>query len=135
MTANIDRTKILSHGKPALGDYLMHLHTMRCTADVKSCRDLYEPLSTVDGVYEEWREIVWARPTPRWKFVQANTFIKADGDVGVRVYDESNEGIIESWAERDIHLREEEKVAGDAQRRAGVRASVKSFVQKIVHRK
>ncbi|ATY66560.1 dipeptidyl peptidase III [Cordyceps militaris] len=101
LTVRVDRSKMSSHGKPALGDYLCRLHIWRCTADVSSCREFYEPLCAVDGEFEEWRKIVCSKPNPKWKFVQPNTFLK-DGDVQVKVYDESNEGIIQSWAERAV---------------------------------
>lgn len=101
LTVRVDRSKISSHGKSALGGYLCRLHIWRCTADVSSCREFYEPLCAVDGEFEEWRKIVCSKPNPKWKFVQPNTFLK-DGDVEVKVYDESNQGIIQSWAERVI---------------------------------
>ncbi|UKZ47253.1 hypothetical protein TrVGV298_001470 [Trichoderma virens] len=101
LTVHVDRAKILSHGKSSLGRYLCKLHIWRCTADVSACRKFYEPLCAVDGVYEEWRKIVVSKPNMRWKFVQPNTFLTG-GDVEVKVYSETNEGIIQSWAERDI---------------------------------
>ncbi|KAM3443597.1 hypothetical protein MY4824_000483 [Beauveria thailandica] len=101
LTILVDKSKMQSHGKPALGNYLCRLHIWRCTADVSSCKELYEPLCAVDGDYEEWRKIVCSKPSPRWKFVQPNTFLNGDS-VEMKVYDESNEGIIQSWAERDI---------------------------------
>ncbi|KAK0622595.1 peptidase family M49-domain-containing protein [Immersiella caudata] len=52
--------------------------------------EFYEPLCAVEGEYEEWRKIVCSKPKPRWKFVQPNTFVRGD------------EGIIQSWAERNI---------------------------------
>lgn len=55
----------------------------------------------VDWYAEALREIVCARPEPRWKFVQPNTFIKK-GKVRLKTYDESDEGIIQSWAERGV---------------------------------
>ncbi|OJJ42596.1 hypothetical protein ASPZODRAFT_105021 [Penicilliopsis zonata CBS 506.65] len=101
LTVHVDRSKIASHGKPSLGRYLCRLHIWRCTADFAACRDFYEPLCAVEGLYEQWRQIVCSKPRPRWKFVQPNTFV--DGDtVEVKVYEESNRGIIQSWAERDI---------------------------------
>ncbi|KAL7929496.1 peptidase family M49 domain-containing protein [Trichoderma chlorosporum] len=101
LTVKVDRSKILSHGKPSLGRYLCKLHIWRCTADVSACRDFYEPLCAVDGVYEEWRKIVVSKPKMKWKFVQPNTFLTGNS-VEVKVYEESNEGIIQSWAERNI---------------------------------
>jgi len=58
-------------------------------------------MCAVDGVYEEWRRIVVSKPNMRWKFVQPNTFARGT-DVEIKVYEESNEGIIQSWVERDI---------------------------------
>ncbi len=99
---HVDRSKITSHGKPSLGRMLCRIHTWRCIADAKSCREFYDPLSVVDGEYEAWRQIVVSKPQPRWKFVQANTVLKDDGEVELRVYEESNEGIIQSFAERRV---------------------------------
>lgn len=42
------------------------------------------------------------KPEPRWKFVQANIVLKQDGKVELRVYEESNEGIIQSFAEKGV---------------------------------
>lgn len=41
-------------------------------------------------------------PNPRWKFVQPSTFLTEDGDVELRTYEVSNEGIIQSWEERNV---------------------------------
>ncbi|KAL6695360.1 peptidase family M49 domain-containing protein [Trichoderma pleuroticola] len=101
LTVHVDRSKILSHGKQSLGSYLCKLHIWRCTADVSACSKFYEPLCVVDGVHEEWRKIVVSKPKMKWKFVQPNTFLAGER-VQVKVYDETNEGIIQSWAERDI---------------------------------
>lgn len=101
LTVRVDRGKLLSHGKPALGQLLTCLHIWRCTADVKPCTKYYKILSAVEGRYEEWRKIVASKPKPRWKFVQANTFLRGE-EVELKVYDESNEGIIQSWAEREL---------------------------------
>ncbi|KAI9842894.1 MAG: hypothetical protein M1837_006726 [Sclerophora amabilis] len=98
----VDRSKITSHGKPSLGRMLCRIHVWRCIADVKSCREFYEPLSVVDGESEAWRQIVTSKPEPGWKFVQANTVLKEDGDVELKMYEASNEGIIQSFAERGI---------------------------------
>ncbi|PON21540.1 dipeptidyl-peptidase 3 [Trichoderma gamsii] len=101
LTVHVDRSKILSHGKPSLGSYLCKLHIWRCTADVSACSNFYEPLCAVDGVYEEWRKIIVSKPKMKWKFVQSNTFLTGE-TVQVKVYKETNEGIIQSWAERDV---------------------------------
>lgn len=98
----VDRSKMTSHGKPSLGRMLCCIHVWRCIADVKSCREFYERLSVVDGECEAWRQIVASKPELGWKFVQPNTVLKEDGEVELRVYEESNEGIIQSFAERGV---------------------------------
>ncbi|PWY87059.1 dipeptidyl peptidase III [Aspergillus sclerotioniger CBS 115572] len=96
----VDRSRI-SHGKASIGRMLHKIHVWRCTADVAPCKALYEPLSTVDGMSEVWREIVVSKPDAPWKFVQANTVLY-DGKVNLRTYEASNEGIIQSFADRCV---------------------------------
>ena len=101
LTIRVDRHRIVSHAKPALGRMLLRLHIYRCTADVESCREYYEELSRVDGDYLAWRSIVLARQEPKWVFVQPNTFL-VDNDVILKEYEANSEGVIQSWAERDV---------------------------------
>jgi dipeptidyl-peptidase III len=98
----VDRSKIPSHGKASISRILHQIHIWRCTADVTSCKALYEPLSTVNSQYEVWRKIVASQPEAPWKFVQANTILGEDGQVELKVYEESNEGIIQSFVDRKL---------------------------------
>ncbi|OAQ95982.1 hypothetical protein LLEC1_02851 [Akanthomyces lecanii] len=99
---SVDRSKISSHGRPSLGRMLRCIHIWRCIADVESCKSFYESLSVVDGDYETWRRIVVSKPEPGWKFVQPNTVIKDDGGVELMLYEESNQGIIQSFVDRSL---------------------------------
>ncbi|KAJ8057922.1 hypothetical protein OCU04_013102 [Sclerotinia nivalis] len=99
---HIDRSKIISHGKPSIGRMLCKMHIWHSTADIDACRPLYKALSAVDGKYEMWRKIVVSNPEPRWKFVQPNTFFKEDGTVELREYEPSNMGIMQSFFERAL---------------------------------
>ncbi len=101
LIVRIDRAKIITHGKPALGEMLLRLHMYRCTADVQACRSYYEELSMVEGEYLAWREIVLAKGEPKWLFVQANTFLEGD-QVAVKEYEPTYSGVIQSWAERAV---------------------------------
>ena len=101
LIVHVDRSKIVTHGKPALGRMLLRLHMYRCTADVQACRSYYEDLSRVDGEYLEWRKIVLAKKQPKWVFVQANTFLDGD-EVIVREYEPTSQGVFQSWAERAV---------------------------------
>ncbi|KAK8053999.1 dipeptidyl peptidase III [Apiospora saccharicola] len=71
------------------------------TLRVKACREYYEDLSRVDGEYLGWRETVLANKPPAMLNVQANTFLK-NGQVVLKQYPASVQGIIESWVDRDV---------------------------------
>ena len=101
LTVRVDNSKILTHGKPALGRMLLHLHMFRCTADSEGCREYYEDLSRVDGEYIDWRETVLANKPAPLVFVHANTFLNGDV-VTLKEYEATVEGLIESWAERKV---------------------------------
>ncbi len=101
LKVRVDRSKLLTHGKPALGKMLLHLHIFRCTGDAESCRTYYEDLTRVDGEYVDWREAVLVNKPPPLVFVHANTFL--DGDtVTLKEYEPTIEGVLESWAERNV---------------------------------
>lgn len=102
LTVHIDRSKVLTHGKPAIGKLLLRLHIYRCTADVAPCRQYFEDLTRVDGIFADWRKIVIANKRPRQILVQANTFLEEDGKVRLKEYEPTVEGMIQSWAERGI---------------------------------
>ncbi len=49
------------------------------------------------------RDVVLKNKQPRKVFVQANTFLdEATGQVAIKQYEPSLEGIIQSWAERGV---------------------------------
>jgi dipeptidyl-peptidase-3 len=81
---------------------LHRIHVWRCTADVVACKQFYEPLSAVQGKVELWRKVVATQREPAWKFVQANTILTDDGKVQLKVYEESDAGIIQSFADRGL---------------------------------
>ncbi|KAI0545209.1 dipeptidyl peptidase III [Xylaria curta] len=101
LTVKVDRSKMLSHGKPSLGRLLCRIHIWRCTADVKPCSEYYEEVTSITEDHEAWRQHVARKPEPRWKFVHANTFLN-NKQVTIKEYASSNEGIIQSWVERNI---------------------------------
>ncbi|KAL8693137.1 MAG: hypothetical protein Q9218_001989 [Villophora microphyllina] len=102
LTVYIDRSKLLTHGKPAIGMLLLRLHIYRCTADVVACREYFEDLTRVNGVFADWRKIVIRNKRPRQILVQANTFLGEDGNVILKEYEPTVRGMIQSWAERRI---------------------------------
>ncbi|KAA6411032.1 MAG: dipeptidyl-peptidase III [Lasallia pustulata] len=99
----LDRSKIISHGRPAVEQYLQKLHVYKCTADLEAGRTLYEEMTHVDDWWgKDVRAEVLRRKTPRKVFVQANTFLDDGGKVQLKEYEPTLEGMIQSFAERDI---------------------------------
>lgn len=102
LTVFVDREKIQTHGKPALAHLLLKLHIYRCTADVHGCRKFYEDLTKPDGIFLDWRRIMLAAKLAKELFVQANTFVTDDGEVVLKEYEPTVDGMIQSWAERMV---------------------------------
>ncbi len=105
LTVRVDRTKIATHGRPALSELLLKLHIYRCTADVSGCREFYETLTTPDDTFLLWRQIMLKTQPAKQVFVQPNTIIK-DGQVIIKEYEATVEGVIQSWAERVAMLEQ-----------------------------
>ena len=102
LTIRVDRAKIISHGRPAVEDYLQKLHVYKCTADLEAGKELYERMTHVDEFYaSKIRPEVLRRKTPRKIFVQANT-VEENGTVVLKEYAPTLEGLIQSFAEREI---------------------------------
>ncbi|KIW65773.1 hypothetical protein PV04_08000 [Phialophora macrospora] len=101
LTVRVDRSKISTDGKAALGDMLLKLHMYRSTADVRPCREYYEDLSRVEEKHLAWRKIVIRNAEPDWNYVHANTFVE-NGTVVLKEYEATAEGIIQGWANRKV---------------------------------
>ncbi len=98
---HLDRTKIDSHGVPAVGDFLMRLNVYKATADAVNGVKFYDEATSVSDEFVKLREIVLAQKQPRKVFVQCNTVIQ-DGQVVFKEYDPTLEGVIQSYVERDV---------------------------------
>ncbi|XP_071446731.1 dipeptidyl peptidase 3 [Hetaerina americana] len=99
----VDRSKLRTVGKEAIGKLLLMLQVYHSTGDAVAMRAMYNKYSEVtdEGPYPwaKWRDIIMAHKQPRKMFVQANTFIKGD-EIELRNYDSTHEGLIQSWVER-----------------------------------
>ncbi|KAL8924078.1 MAG: hypothetical protein Q9208_004215 [Pyrenodesmia sp. 3 TL-2023] len=102
LTIQLDREKILTVGRQAVEAYLQKLHVFKCTADYEAGKKLYEEMTDVDAWWaEKVRPEVLRRKTPRKVFVQANT-VERNGKVELVEYEATCEGMIKSWAEREV---------------------------------
>jgi dipeptidyl-peptidase-3 len=105
LTIKLDRSKITTVGRKAVETYLQKLHVYKSTADVEAGTKLYNDMTSVDP--EMWgkqvRDEVLRNKQPRKVFVQANTVLdEKTGKVELVEYEPSLEGMIKSYAERDV---------------------------------
>ena len=92
---SLDRSKILSVGKPAVGEFLNKLQVFKATADAKAAQALYDDMTSVPNDWLSLRELVVKKRQPRKVFVQPNTTINsATGKVEFRQYAASAEGMV-----------------------------------------
>jgi len=99
----MDRKKLESVGKPAIGAFLKKLQLYKSMGDFKSASAMYEKYSAVSEEgptpWAKWRDIIIDRKVPRKILVQANT--KIDGEkLVLKDYSSDVSGMIESWRER-----------------------------------
>jgi dipeptidyl-peptidase-3 len=97
----LNRDEIKSLGVPAVGKYLQKLHIYKTTADFEEGNKLYEEMTSVGEDMAKYREIVMKKKLPRKQFVMANTVLE-NGDVKLKEYEATPEGIIKSYAEREV---------------------------------
>ncbi|KAK7753218.1 hypothetical protein SLS62_004737 [Diatrype stigma] len=101
----LDRAKILTTGRRAVGDYLQKLHVYKATADVEAGSRFFLGMTEVDADFwgRRVRAEVLRNKQPRKVFVQANTYLdEATGKVALKHYDATPQGLIQSWAERRV---------------------------------
>jgi dipeptidyl-peptidase III len=105
MTCNISWAAKTDNHALAVGDFLQKLHIYKSTADVEHGAKFFTDMSSVGLEYwgSKVRNVVLANKQPRKVFVQANTYLdEGTGKVTLKQYDASCEGIIQSWADRQL---------------------------------
>ena len=103
LTIKLDRSKILTVGRPAVESVLQRLHVYKCTADLEAGKKFYEDLTRVEGDFwaQKMRGQVLKWKMPRKVFVLGNT-VEEGGKVVLWEYEATLEGMIRSWVERDV---------------------------------
>ncbi|XP_024887160.1 dipeptidyl peptidase 3 isoform X1 [Temnothorax curvispinosus] len=102
----VDRSKIFTVGKKAVGDFLLKLQVYKSMGDVESAKEMYGKYSQVPESgphpWARWRDVILSRKEPRKIFVQSNTFVDGfdPNNVILKNYESSFTGLIQSWIER-----------------------------------
>ncbi|WPK25978.1 hypothetical protein PUMCH_003320 [Australozyma saopauloensis] len=97
----VDPTKLDNEAVEALKDFLHNLHVYKTTANVKEGTAFFNEMTEVTEEFAKFRDVVLKKKLPRKQLIQANTFLNCD-EVEVREYEESEIGMIQSFAEREI---------------------------------
>ena len=100
VTAKIDKTKIKTIGKEAIGKFLKKLHVFRSLGDVTRGKELFQYYSKVDEEMLKIRSISLLHKVPRRLELQGNLVIQSNEDIKYIGYDKSLEGIVKSFVER-----------------------------------
>ncbi|XP_069824333.1 dipeptidyl peptidase 3 isoform X2 [Dendropsophus ebraccatus] len=107
---SLDRSKIMSVGRPAIQRFLQRLQVYKSTADVDRAREMYDGYSKVTDEepykFLTLRDIVILRKEERKLFVQINTHLTGD-TVDVLRYDSSPSGLILSVLQRFCNEEED----------------------------
>ncbi|CAK7230202.1 hypothetical protein SBRCBS47491_007505 [Sporothrix bragantina] len=96
----LNRDKIATVGRQALGDLIFKLQICRSIKDVARGTAIFLDLTTVDEQGLLWKEVVEENQKPRTLFVHANTILTESGDVVLKEYPPTKEGLIQAWLDR-----------------------------------
>lgn len=96
----LDRSKIVSVGKPAIGAFMRKLQVYKSTADVAGGRALFAKYDRVTPEFAKVREAVLVQKKPRQMYVQPHTSVGPDGAVTLRTFDATCAGMIASFQAR-----------------------------------
>lgn len=120
LIVRLDREKILSHGKPAVGKFLLKLQVYKATANFEEGKKMYDHYTSVSEKFLEYRELVLKLKKPRRIIVQPELILSSDGS-NVEIRDDFSpdaSGMIASFQERfqsqDTELYELWKNSGPA---------------------
>lgn len=103
LVIHLDRARIATTGLRIIDKYLLPLHVYRCVAETAAGNALYEDMTEVDARFAEYRALVVKHKEPGKQIILPNTVIDhVSGDVVLREYEATQQGMYQSWAERNL---------------------------------
>lgn len=95
----LDKSKIETVGRKAIGEFLTKIMVYKATANVDEATKLYNHYSEVNEEYLKLRKIVLEQKKPRKIFVQSHTYLD-NGQVKLLDFEPSTKGVINSFITR-----------------------------------
>lgn len=102
LSIKLDRSLIETAGHECIKDYLMHLHIYKCSGDDKSGSHYFIERSTVTPDLAKLRDTVMSKRLPRRQFIQINTSLSDSNEVVLQEYEETAQGMLDSFVERQV---------------------------------
>ena len=99
----LDRSKVQTVGKAAIGAFLTKLQVYKSTGNVTEGGAMFNAYGTVTPEMLEYRAIVMARKEPRRILLQPNMMLQ-DGTVVLKEYEETSVGVVQSFVDRFGHV-------------------------------
>lgn len=99
----LDRSKVQTVGKTAIGAFLTKLQVYKSTGNVAEGGAMFNAYGTVTPEMLEYRGIVMARKEPRRILLQPNMVLE-EGTVVLKEYEETMVGVVQSFVDRFGHV-------------------------------
>jgi dipeptidyl-peptidase-3 len=93
----VNRYLIHNKGIEHLRQFLLKLQVYKSTADIDNAKQLFMSYSKVDDYHIRLRNIIINNKKPRTIYSQPTTYIDNEGNVQMKVYPDTVEGLIESF--------------------------------------
>uniref|UniRef100_A0A2P2HZ51 Dipeptidyl peptidase 3 n=2 Tax=Hirondellea gigas TaxID=1518452 RepID=A0A2P2HZ51_9CRUS len=104
LVLSVDKSKIATVGKKAMGEFLRKLQVYRAMGDSEAGREMFEKYSRVSDEgshpFSKWHEIVTRKRRPRMILTMPNTNVGSDDKVELISYPDGVEGKVLSWVNR-----------------------------------
>ncbi len=96
---NVDRSRLRTDAFDAISVFLKKLHIYKSMGDFEAAKAMFDGYSMVDAEMLRVRDIVIANKIPRRINLQPNVFLEG-GEPVYKGYEESFEGVVQSYVER-----------------------------------
>lgn len=83
---HLDRTKIISEGRPAIAAFLRTLQVYKSTADFEKGSQFFNPYTEVDETFLQYRQLALQKKKPRAVFMQPVLELQVRSELEWKLY-------------------------------------------------